>query len=78
LDFNLKNFSIAPQPIVNTNVVTKEYLDQKTIEDVGIINYPEVKKIIEQFYEGKNYLYSRIWLLIVLHKWFKDNKIFLS
>ena len=60
------------------NYLLKEYLDQKTIEDVGIIHYAEVKKLIQQFYEGKDYLYSRIWLLVVLHKWFKDNKIYLS
>ena len=54
------------------------YSVPKTIEEVGIINFEEVKKLQKQFYEGKDYLYSRIWLLVVLHKWFKDNRIYLS
>jgi asparagine synthase (glutamine-hydrolysing) len=60
------------------NYLIKEYLDKKVIEDVGIVNFSECEQLIKEFYDGKEYLYARVWLLVVLHKWFKDNKIYLS
>ena len=56
----------------------KDYLNKNVVEEVGIVNYSEVAKLLCGFYDGKDFLYARVWLLIVLHKWFKDNKIFLS
>jgi len=34
VDFNLRNFSFEPPPLVDTNLVTKEYLDQKIQESI--------------------------------------------
>jgi len=45
-----------------------EYLDKSVIESVGIVKYEKVKMLIERFLKGENFLYNRIWLLIILHK----------
>lgn len=49
------------------------YLNKNIIEQFNIVNYKAVEKLKEDFFAGKNYLYNRLWLLIVLHK-FMSNK----
>ena len=46
-----------------------ENLNDAVIKKYGIVDTTEVKKIISDFNTGVDYLYNRIWLLIVLHKW---------
>lgn len=50
-----------------------DYLNEKVVKHMGVVKYDEVKKIIELFNNGHDYLYNRIWLLIVLHKWLVKN-----
>ncbi len=50
------------------------YLSEKVISEVGLFNGPYIKKLISDFFAGKDYLYNRIWVLIVLHKWMKENQ----
>ncbi|MEI6817854.1 MAG: asparagine synthase (glutamine-hydrolyzing) [Bacteroidota bacterium] len=50
-----------------------DYLSREVIERYGVVNYKEVERIKKEFYNGNNYLYNRIWLLIVLHKWLIKN-----
>ncbi|MBK9638569.1 MAG: asparagine synthase (glutamine-hydrolyzing) [Bacteroidetes bacterium] len=52
-----------------------DYLNHETIKKIGIVNPEEVDKLLIDFEKGKEYLYNRVWLLIVLHKWFKDEGI---
>ncbi len=49
-----------------------EYLNPDTIIATGVVKKEYVKDLLFDFQNGKDYLYNRIWLLIVLHKWFKD------
>jgi asparagine synthase (glutamine-hydrolysing) len=51
-----------------------EHLDKKTIEEAGIVRVEYVEKLKKSFFQGQEYLYNRIWVLVVLHKWMKDNK----
>jgi asparagine synthase (glutamine-hydrolysing) len=51
-----------------------ENLSKESIESAGIVNYEVVQKIKKDFLSGQEYLYNRIWLLILLHKWIKKNK----
>lgn len=45
-----------------------QYLSDEIILKHNIVNLKEVKKLLELFYKAdKQYLYNRIWLLIVLH-----------
>lgn len=46
-----------------------EYLDKSVIDHYGFVNYDEVKELLVKFRKGEDYLYNRVWLLIVLHKW---------
>ncbi|MDR2010819.1 MAG: asparagine synthase (glutamine-hydrolyzing) [Bacteroidales bacterium] len=51
-----------------------EYLNKNIINEFNIVNYTEVKKLITDFRSGKEYLYNRLWLLIILHKFLIKNK----
>ncbi|MEQ8416813.1 MAG: asparagine synthase (glutamine-hydrolyzing) [Imperialibacter sp.] len=53
-----------------------EYLNDSVVEAVGVVNATLVKKMIERFMKGDDYLYSRIWVLIVLHHWVVENQQF--
>ena len=52
----------------------EENLSKKVIEKYNFVNFNEVETLKNNFLNGKNYLYNRIWLLIVLHKWLEQNK----
>ena len=47
-----------------------KYCSKQIIEDAAIVKYEEVEKIVNLYHRGNNdYLYNRIWAIIVLH-WF--------
>jgi asparagine synthase (glutamine-hydrolysing) len=50
-----------------------EFLNKDLIQKCGIVNYSYVDSLINSFVNGKKYLYNRIWLLIILHQWYKKN-----
>jgi len=60
------------------NYLISDYLNPDVVKHIGIANPEKVQKLVKDFIDGKDYLYNRIWLLIVLHKWFKDNQIYMS
>ncbi len=47
----------------------EENLSKTVIEKYGFVKFEFVEQLINEFFNGKNYLYNRIWVLIVLHKW---------
>jgi asparagine synthase (glutamine-hydrolysing) len=49
-----------------------EYLNESVVETVGVIDGLRVKDLLRRFDHGENYLYNRVWVLIVLHKWLKS------
>ncbi|CAN5555290.1 asparagine synthase (glutamine-hydrolyzing) [soil metagenome] len=51
-----------------------ENLNPEIIKKVGILNPEIVKEMVKEFLSGKDFLYNRIWLLIVLQHWFKKNQ----
>ena len=52
-----------------------KYCSKPMIEKAGIVHYHEVKRLVDHYLAGKNdYLYNRIWAIIVLH-WFFDEHI---
>ena len=51
-----------------------DYLNKNIIEQYGIVNYDVVERLKSEFFAGRNYLYNRLWLLIVLHKWLAGQK----
>ncbi|MFN0188044.1 MAG: asparagine synthase (glutamine-hydrolyzing) [Bacteroidia bacterium] len=52
-----------------------DYLNPEIIKKAGIVKDKEVAKLIREYMSGKDYLFNRLWLLIVLHKWINDKKI---
>ncbi len=49
-----------------------ENLNQETIDEAGFVKFEEVDLIVQEFLNGKDYLYNRVWALIALHKWRKN------
>jgi asparagine synthase (glutamine-hydrolysing) len=48
----------------------EEYLNEKRVISLGLVNWPVVKNLIHSFRNGQHHLYNRLWLLILLHQWF--------
>ena len=53
----------------------EEYLSKDKIEKTQILNFKPVAILISRFKAGDDYLYNRIWNLIVLQMWLLKNKI---
>ena len=51
----------------------EENLSKEVIEKYGYVKYEYVAELKKDFFNGKNYLYNRIWILIVLHKWLRKH-----
>lgn len=51
------------------NYLIKEELSEKIIKKYNIVKYDVVKNLIYRFENGEDYLYNRLWELIILHKW---------
>lgn len=50
-----------------------DYLNAKIIKEYNIVNYEEVEQLLARWKNGDDFLYNRIWLLIILHMWLKQN-----
>jgi asparagine synthase (glutamine-hydrolysing) len=49
--------------------LAEEYLSESATKNAGILHYSVVKQIKEQYLGGKDYLFNKVWLIILLHKW---------
>jgi asparagine synthase (glutamine-hydrolysing) len=47
----------------------EENLNEAVIRKYDLVDAAQVKTLLQRFEQGADYLYNRIWLLIVLHKW---------
>ena len=50
-----------------------QFLEESLVEAAGIVNYKEVSALLQKFEKGHDYLYNRIWVLMLLHKWLFEN-----
>ncbi len=50
------------------------YLSKEMTEQHGVIKYEEIKKLLHRFLNGEEFLYNRIWTLIILHQWLEKEK----
>ena len=60
------------------NYLVEKFLNKEAIEQIGILNYKEVENLILRFYNGENFLYNRIWCLIILNKFLLKNGLQLN
>lgn len=52
-----------------------KYCSKEMIEQAGIVRYDKVKQLIDLYLGNENdFLYNRIWSLIVLHWFFYDRR----
>ena len=50
-----------------------DFANENIINKHGIVKWNNVKEILTRFESGENYLYTRIWAIIVLHNWLESN-----
>ena len=55
------------------NYLIEDNLNKTVIEQFNVVRYEEVQSIIKGFQTGKDFLFNRLWLLIVLHRWLIKN-----
>jgi asparagine synthase (glutamine-hydrolysing) len=55
------------------NYLISEHLNKENIDRTGFVKSSYVQKLVKDFLAGNDYLFMRVWLLITLHKWAKDN-----
>ena len=51
----------------------EKYLNEEVINEINVLNYIVVSNIKKRYFNGESYLYNRIWSLIVLIKFLKEN-----
>ena len=52
----------------------EDYLNDWAITEIGLLNLSVVRDLKDRFHSGKaDHLYNRLWLLIVIQKWLKEN-----
>lgn len=51
--------------------LVEEYLSPECVAQAGLVNNEQVQALLTQFRQGSDFLYNRIWALIVLHQWFR-------
>ena len=53
--------------------LVERYLSPDAVVAAGVLDAGYVSQLVKGFLGGKDYLYNRLWVLIVLHKWLHDN-----
>jgi asparagine synthase (glutamine-hydrolysing) len=49
-----------------------KYTSKEIIETYAIVNYQQVASLKERYLSGENYLYNRVWAIILLHWWLEE------
>ncbi|MEQ8521301.1 MAG: asparagine synthase (glutamine-hydrolyzing) [Vicingaceae bacterium] len=49
------------------------YLHDEVVDAIGLVDKHFVKDLIKRFLMGEDYLYQRLWALIVVHRWIREN-----
>ena len=44
-----------------------EFLSKDIVEKYNLVKFSEIEKLKNKFYNGHDYLYNRLWALIILH-----------
>ena len=73
-----QGFAIPLEKWLNKELLflIEDFLSEKVIKQFNYVDYKYVKKLKEDFLKHKqSYLYNRLWLLIVLHKWLIKNEV---
>ena len=68
-------FSIPLKKWLRTDFsyLVENYASKKIIEKYNFLNYTAVEKLKNQYSSGHEYLFNRLWVIIVLHWWLEEN-----
>ena len=50
-----------------------KYLNNEIVTQYAVAKPEKVKQLLARFEKGEDFLYNRIWALILLHKWMNDH-----
>jgi asparagine synthase (glutamine-hydrolysing) len=50
-----------------------KYLNKETVEKCAVVDADKVLQLLARFEKGEDFLYNRIWALILLHKWINEH-----
>lgn len=70
-----RGFSVPLQKWLETDLsyLIDNNLSKDNVESVGLVKYDVVQKILTRFKSGEGYLFTRVWALVVIHEWLKEN-----
>jgi asparagine synthase (glutamine-hydrolysing) len=51
----------------------EKYLSEEMVAKNAIADFSKVRSLVNRFEKGEDFLYNRLWVLIVLHKWMEDS-----
>ncbi|MCW3083764.1 MAG: asnB [Bacteroidetes bacterium] len=70
-----QGFAIPLEKWLNNELrfLIEDNLSKEVIGKYGVVKFEYVEQLKKEFFNGKSYYYSRLWLLIVLHKWLRIN-----
>ena len=68
-------FSIPLAKWLKTDLkyLSDKYTAEEVIGKYNVVDFAFVKKLKEQYVSGTDYLFNRLWLIIVLHWWLEEN-----
>lgn len=71
-----RGFAIPLNKWLNNELkhLVTEYLSEQNVEEADFVKYASVKSLLQEYQNGKTYLYNRVWVLLVLHWWYALNK----
>jgi asparagine synthase (glutamine-hydrolysing) len=52
----------------------EKYLGEDMLQRYGIVDVQKTRKLVHRFEKGEDYLYNRLWALILLHKWLSEHE----
>ncbi len=53
----------------------EKYLDLKVLDKHNIVDAAQVQNLLKRFLKGDDFLYNRLWAIIVIHKWLEEQDI---
>jgi asparagine synthase (glutamine-hydrolysing) len=70
-------FSIPLKKWLKTDLsyLLDKYTSKSIIEKYNFLDFKEVEKLKKQYNSGKDHLFNRLWVIIVLHWWLEENTI---
>ena len=68
-------FSIPLAKWLKTDLhyLIEKYLSEEVVRECNVVKFEKVKLLLARFEKGEVYLFNRIWVLILLHRWLNTN-----